>query len=64
MGYKALLSYSSTIDTHYSLPTYEETKLKLLNLGSSIKANMLCVLFSPYVFMDERKESKTPNTSI
>jgi hypothetical protein len=27
-----------------------------------IKANMLCVFFSSYVFMDERKESKTPNT--
>jgi hypothetical protein len=28
-----------------------------------IKANMLCVFFSSYDFMDKRKESKTPNTS-
>jgi hypothetical protein len=41
----------------------KKQKSKFLNLGSSIKANMLCAFFSSYVFMDERKESRTPNTS-
>jgi hypothetical protein len=63
MGYKALLSYSYTIDTSYCLPTYEKTRQKFLNLGSSIKTNMLHVFFSSYVLINERKESKTPNTS-
>jgi hypothetical protein len=62
MGYKVFLSYSSTIDTPYSLPTYEEIRQRLLNLGSCIKANMLCAFFSSYVFINKRKESKSPNT--
>jgi hypothetical protein len=62
MGYKVFLSYSSTIDTPYSLPTYEETRRRFLNLGTCIKANMLCAFSSSYVFINKRKESKTPNT--
>jgi hypothetical protein len=37
MGYKDLLSYSSTIATHYSLPINEDTRQRLLNLESNIK---------------------------
>jgi hypothetical protein len=62
MGYNTLLSYCSTIDISYFLPTYEETKKRLLNLRSNIKYNMLYVFFSSYVIKNERKESKTPNT--
>jgi hypothetical protein len=40
MGYNALLSYCSTIGTPYSLPTYEKTRQKPLNLGSNIKENI------------------------
>jgi len=63
MTYNAFLSYCSTIDIPYCLPTYEETRQKFLNLGSSIKDNMLCVFFSSYIFKNERKEAKIPNTS-
>jgi hypothetical protein len=63
MGYNVLLSYYSTINIPYFLPTYEETSQRFLNLGSSIKDNMLCVFFSSYVLKNERKESKTPNIS-
>jgi hypothetical protein len=62
MGYNAFLSYYSTIDTPCFLLTYEETRQKFLNLGSSIKDRRLCVFFSSYVFNNEKKESKTPNT--
>jgi hypothetical protein len=62
MGYNVFLAYYSRIDIPYSLPTYEETRRKFLNLGSSIKDNMLCVFFSSFVFNNERKEAKTPNT--
>jgi hypothetical protein len=63
MGYNTLLSYSSTIDIPCYLPTYEETRQKLLNIGSSIKDNMLCVFFFSYVLKNERKVFKTPNIS-
>ncbi len=62
MGYNTLLSYCFTIDISYFLPTYEETKKRLLNLRSNIKYNMLYVFFSSYVVKNERKESKTSNT--
>jgi len=62
MGYNILLSYCSTIDISYFLPTYEETKERLLNLRSNIKYNMLYVFFSSYVVKNERKESKTSTT--
>ncbi len=64
MGYDTLLSYCSTIDIIYFLPTYEETKKRLLNLWSNIKYNMLYVFFSLYVVKNERKESKTSNTFV
>ncbi len=38
-------------------------KWKLLNLGSNIKANILCVFFSSNLFKKERKLFKTPQTS-
>jgi hypothetical protein len=62
MGYNVFLTYCSTKDIPYYLPTYEETRRKFLNLGSSIKDNMLCAFFSSFVFNNERKEAKTPNT--
>jgi hypothetical protein len=62
MGYIVFLSYCSTIDIPRHLPTYEETKRRLLNLGSNIKNNILFVFFFSYVLQNERKESKTPNT--
>jgi len=63
MGYKALLSYSYTINTPCSLPTYEETRQRLLNLGLNIKANMLCAFFLSYVFINERRNPK-PQTPL
>jgi hypothetical protein len=64
MGYKDLISYSSIIDIPYSSPTYEETRQRLLNLRSGFtEANMLCAFFLLYVIINERKKSKTPNTS-
>jgi hypothetical protein len=63
MGYNTFLSYSSTIDIHCSLPTYEETRQRFLNLRSNINDNMICASFFSYVLKNERKESETPNTS-
>jgi hypothetical protein len=60
MGYNAFLSYCSTIDIICSLPTCEKTRRRLLNLWSKSKTS--CYVFSSYVFKNERKESKTPNT--
>ncbi len=45
-------------------PIRNETNLILLNLGSNIKDNMLCVLFPSYFFKNERKPSKTPHISL
>jgi len=45
MGYKDLRSYSSTIATPCSLPINEDTRLRLLNLGSNIKENILWNFF-------------------
>ncbi len=45
MGYKDLLSYSSTMATPYSLPINENTIWKLLNLESNIKESILGLSF-------------------
>jgi hypothetical protein len=56
MGYKDLLS-------HFSLPTNEDTRQRLLDLGSNIKENILWAFFSPIVFKKKRKDSNTTQTS-
>jgi hypothetical protein len=63
MGYNSFLSYYSTINIPCYLPTYEKTKRRLLNVMSNIKEGILCVFFSSYVLKNERKKSKTLNTS-
>jgi hypothetical protein len=45
-------------------PIRDETNLRLLNLGSNIKDNMLCVLFPSYFKNNERKPSKMPHISL
>jgi len=64
MGYKDLLSYSSTMVTPCSLPINEDTRLKFLNLGFNIKENILRALFSLSFFKKERKDFNTTQTSI
>jgi len=63
MGYKDLISYSSTIATPCSLPINEDTRLRLLNLGCNIKENILWAFFSSIFFKKERKDSNTTQTS-
>jgi hypothetical protein len=46
----------------YCRPIRDETNLKLLNLGSNIRDNMLCALFLSYFLKNERKPSKMPHT--
>ncbi len=41
----------------------EDINRRLLNLGSNIKANILCVFLSLNFFEKERKLFKTPQTS-
>jgi hypothetical protein len=45
-------------------PIKDKTDLKLLNLRSNIKENMLCALFPSYFLKNERKPSKAPHTSL
>jgi len=59
MGYKDLLSYSSTIETPYSLPINEDTRWRLLSLGFNIKEN---IFFSNF-FKKEKKDSNARQTS-
>ncbi len=62
IGYKVLLSYSSTILTPSSRPKKENIRWKLLNLGSTIKDNMLWTSFFSNFLTKERKKSKTQHT--
>jgi len=50
IGNKDHWSYSSTMETTCSWRIRDEINFKLLNLGSNIRENMLCVLFPSYFF--------------
>jgi hypothetical protein len=63
MGYKDLLSYSSTIATPCSLSINENTSQRFLNLGSNIKENRLWVFISSDIFKKEKKDSNTTHIS-
>ncbi len=64
IGYNDIVSYCSIIVNPWSWPMKEDTKWKLLNLGSNnIKVNIICAFLSSNFFKKERKMSKTPQTS-
>ncbi len=61
IGYNDIVSYCSTIVTPWSRPMKEDTKRRLFNPVSNIKANILGVLLSNF-FKKERKVFRTPQT--
>jgi hypothetical protein len=62
MGYEDFLSYFSIIATFYSFPMNEDTRQRILNLGSNIKENILWALFFKFFFKKERKDFSTTQT--
>ncbi len=60
---KDFFSYSSTIVLPCSRPIIEDTRWRVLNLGSNIKGSILWAFLSSYYFKKERKKSKTWTTS-
>ncbi len=62
IGYNDIISYCSTVATPWSRPMKEDTKRRLLNLGSNIRANVLCVFLSSNFLKKERKLFRTPQT--
>jgi hypothetical protein len=63
MGYKDLLSYSSTIVTPCSLPINENTKQTFLNLESNIKGKNIMGFSFLQNFSRKKKDSNTTQTS-
>ncbi len=60
---KDFVSYFSMMAFLCSRPISENTRQRVLNLGSNIKKNIYWTFFFSYFFKKERKQSKTPTTS-
>ncbi len=58
---KYFLWYFSTIVLPYSQPIIEDTRWKVLNLGSSIKGSILWAFLSSYFLKKERKKIQNLN---